>query len=189
MKKKNWNFSVSLGLIAVTMLLLFSIITIQGTGAWFGKDYDMPNDEEIVAIVGDYKITFVDVGVLAPGKLLPGKNDDYMTITIKNDGDTDVYYWLEFVPPATTNLLWNGADVDVTVSDGIYTEVGNFEALNTVMTNLTYKSFRLNKGEQKTITINIELLETADLDYAGLELTVGVKLGTQQVEARGGSQE
>jgi len=170
------------------MLFLFSIITIQGTGAWFERYANLtPGEDKVQVNVGDLRWAQVLTNFLGADSLLPGAYGAVRTIEISNTGgssDATFYYAFDLTPNNTSSILWIGNNLElIVIKDSVQVFRGPVSTFDWDYAFAKAEGYQLAPGATHVITFQLHLTSAAGINHANESLSFDVSVSALQIQA------
>ncbi|MTI94935.1 MAG: hypothetical protein FH749_05515 [Firmicutes bacterium] len=172
--------SVIIGLAFVMILLVYSVVTIQGTGAWFSTVETDTSDVTVLewkAEIENYEelITVTD--------LIPGRQSESKEVTIKNSGEVEFIYWVEIARPDTqdSNILWGDeSELYLVIQDD---DGADIYKDNLIDGEIVVGQDQLDPNDDVTLSFYVHLSQAADNQYSAQSTQVEITFHAYQVDA------
>lgn len=162
------------------ILLVYSVVTIQGTGAWFSTVETDTSDVTVLewkAEIENYEelITVTD--------LIPGRQSESKEVTIKNSGEVEFIYWVEIARPDTqdSNILWGDeSELYLVIQDD---DGADIYKDNLIDGEIVVGQDQLDPNDDVTLSFYVHLSQAADNQYSAQSTQVEITFHAYQVDA------
>lgn len=178
--------SLVVGLALLICLLVFSVVSLDLTGAWFTSESD-PTEHEVS--IGNLAAEIILAGEIAVADLLPGGRGPVLSLTVSNVGDAAFEYSFIVSGEPGDNVLWTGDSGDDGLLVEFVTDIGGATVERTVPLNQlavalnNFYAGQLNAGENsQPVFFRVHLPWEAGNAYMGQATVISISVFAEQVQ-------